>query len=251
MRGINGNLAWGNAIVPIRMYKATEDGTPHFNNLHDKDNGRLSLRRVCSICNEPMNDQNTVLGYEVDKEYVIFSKAEVEGLKSKDNSFTLYGFCEKAEIADFDLISESAYFIGTADKKKGGFELYGLLNKSMVKANKVAIVGWTTRGQKHIGVMMPYGEGFLLKEMHFASEVRSIDEVEIESVQVKDDLVAKGVARINKMAIPFDHDAYHDDFAETVHKLVEARALGGADLLGSEPIQVEKRSSTDDLFAND
>jgi DNA end-binding protein Ku len=253
MRGINGNLAWGNAIVPIRMYKATEDGTPHFANLHDKDQGRLSMKRVCSVCNEPLTDENTVLGYEVGKDMVIFTKDEVKGLKAKDNGFQLYGFCDLADIHDIFLLTEGSYFVGTADKKKStnvGIELFNLLNKGMIKANKVALVSWTTRGQKHIGVMMPYGDGFLLKEIHFASEIRDMNEVELERVQVKESALDKAVARINKMGIAFDHEHYHDDFAETVNKLVQMRALGGADLLETEPAVIERPSSAEELLSD-
>lgn len=241
---LGGNLQFGDMSIPIRLYTATESGSVSFKQRHAEDNGEVRYQKVCAICGKTLQDS------EIVKEFngATFTKEELDGLKGeRDKSFRVYGFCGRAELDD--LILEKAHFVGTAKKEEGGYDKFTFLHKSMVKAKKVAVVGWVSRGKKHTAMMTAYGQGFLLKEILYAPEVRHIEEVEVAEVNVPDEVIGKGVKRIQSMTMKFDHEAYVDDYAESIRKIAESRSLG--EITGEAPTPLPtKASSLQDLVAS-
>ena len=47
-----GAISFGLVTVPVKLYPATEEKSLKFNQLHDKDHGRIRYQRVCAVCGE-------------------------------------------------------------------------------------------------------------------------------------------------------------------------------------------------------
>ena len=48
----SGSISFGLVNVPVRLMSATRDLNVRFNQLHEKDNGRIRYKRVCEVCGE-------------------------------------------------------------------------------------------------------------------------------------------------------------------------------------------------------
>ena len=64
-----GAISFGLVSIPIRVFPATEEKTLRFNQLHDKDGGRIKYQRVCAIDGEEVPFEHIVKGYEIEKDH--------------------------------------------------------------------------------------------------------------------------------------------------------------------------------------
>ena len=227
MRSIlSGNLTVGTISIPIRLYSASEETRIGFNQVHKEDKGKVKYLKVCSVCQKPLGNEDICKGYEVAGQMITFTDEEIEALKPQTNkAVRLVGFVDRNAIPD--ILLDKPYFVGTENPKKGGVaQPFQLLHKAMVKSGKVGIVSWVSRSAEAIGMLVPYGKGFLLKRMLYADEVRNIEEVEVLDATIPDALVEKGIQLIEKLAVPFDHTAFKESYSESIRKVIEARAMG-------------------------
>jgi non-homologous end joining protein Ku len=60
------------------------------------------------------------------------------------------------------------FYPGTESAKKGGVgKPYSLLREGMARSGKVAIVSWIAHQTEHLGMMVPYKNGLLIKGLLF------------------------------------------------------------------------------------
>ena len=77
-----GAISFGLVSIPIRVFPATEEKTLRFNQLHDKDGGRIKYQRVCSIDGEEVSFDHIVKGYEVEKDhYVMLDDESIDAFR--------------------------------------------------------------------------------------------------------------------------------------------------------------------------
>src|SRR3977135_1541323 len=75
-------ISFGLVSIPTKLYTTNETGSEiHFNMLHDADSARLKQQYICTQCNEIVDREHTVKGYEHSKgQYVVFSNDELKAL---------------------------------------------------------------------------------------------------------------------------------------------------------------------------
>jgi DNA end-binding protein Ku len=73
-------ISFGLVSIPTKLYTTNESsGDIHFNMLHEADGARLKQQYICTKCNEVVDREHTVKGYEHAKgQYVIFSAEELK-----------------------------------------------------------------------------------------------------------------------------------------------------------------------------
>lgn len=242
----SGYLGFGSIVIPVRIYSASEDVRLHLPRVHTDDNGAVIRQEVCATCGKVLHTEDISKVYDVPtgevkmdengelsstSHPVMFKDEEFKAFKAPaSKQIRLVGFCDRREIDD--LILDKPHFVGTGTKKEGGFQSFVLLREAMVKAGKVAIISWTSRGESYVGMMTPYGKGFLLKKLLYFDEARSVDDVSIEDAPVNPALVEKAVKLVEKLTAQFDHSQYTDKYAEDVRKFVTARIEG----IAPEPV---------------
>ena len=223
---LSGNLTVGAITIPVRLYSASEKSSVDFHQVHKEDKGRVKHVKVCTVCEKPLSSEDICKGYEVAGQVVTFTNEELDALKPMTGrGFRLVGFVNRAEIPD--IVLDKPHFIGTENAKKGGVgQPFTLLHRAMVQSGKVGLVSWVARSSESIGMLVPYGRGFMLKRILYANKVRSIEEVEVLEAEIPDALVAKGVQLIEKLTIEFDHEKFEESYSESIKKIIEARAMG-------------------------
>ena len=75
-------ISFGLVSIPTKLYTTNESaGDIHFNMLHEADGARLKQQYICTKCNEVVDREHTVKGYEHAKgQYVVFSAEELTAL---------------------------------------------------------------------------------------------------------------------------------------------------------------------------
>ncbi len=240
-------LGFGAVSIPIRIYKAKEDGGVSFHQYHSADKGAVRYDKVCSACGKHLQWDQIEKGKQVGREIILFKDEELDAMRpASSRTMRVLGFYDSRQIPEIAL--SEPYYVGTETKKNGGVGApFILFREALKKSGKVCVVGWVSRGHDHYGQLEPHGELLLLKELSLASDVRLIDDIEVLDAKVPEALVKKAVSGIIMKLTKkeFDWDSLKDGYTETVSKYVEAKALG--EEVTVEEFLPEKTSEVRDL----
>src|SRR3989339_754831 len=143
----NGTLNFGLVSIPVKLYSAVEAKGVNFRMLHDKCKQPLNYKKICSKCKEEVDWKNVVKGIEIgENKYKVFSKEEIEKLKSKKSSII-----EILKFVDFSQIdpiyfNDHYYLVPSKEKEKA----YFLLKTILQTTAKVAIGRFILREKEQI-----------------------------------------------------------------------------------------------------
>jgi DNA end-binding protein Ku len=240
-------LGFGSVSIPVRIYKAKEDGGISFHQYHSADKGSVKYDKVCASCGKHLQWDQIEKGKQVGREIILFKDEELDAMRpTSSRTMRIIGFYDPRQIPE--IAFGEPYYVGTEMKKNGGVGApFTLFRDALKKSGKVCVVGWVSRGHDHYGMLEPYDELLLLKELSLASDVRPTDDIELLTAKIPDALVKKAVSGIIMKLTKkeFDWDALKDGYAETVSKYVEAKALG--EEVTIEEFLPEKPSEVRDL----
>ncbi|HEU4341537.1 MAG TPA: Ku protein [Candidatus Binatia bacterium] len=221
----SGTISFGLVSIPVKLYTAASSQAISFNLLHAKCGNRIRQQRFCPVCNEVIEREDLVRGYEFAKDqYVRFQEAELEALEQEAS--------QAIEISQFVPLStvdpiyfEKSYYLGP---DKGGEKPYRLLAEAMSKAGKVALAKFVMRGKENLVLVRPAMSGLLLHTMYFGDEVRSFDEVpKGESAKVSEAETSLAIRLIEELSTQeFRPEEFEDEYRQRVLELVEQKAQG-------------------------
>lgn len=221
-------IGFGAVSIPVRIYKAKEDGGVSFHQYHAADRGAVRYDKVCSVCGKHLEWSQVEKGKQLGREVILFKDEELDAVRpASSRTMRVIGFYDPKLIPEIALAEP--FYVGTEMKKSGGVgAAFILFREALLKSGKVCVVGWVSRGHDHYGVLQPYGEVLLLRQLTLASDIRPTDDIEILPGKVPETLVKKAVSGIvMKMTKKeLNWDALKDSYSETVGKYVEAKALG-------------------------
>jgi len=221
----SGTLSFGLVSIPVKMFTAASSQSVAFNMLHAKCGGRIKQQQMCPACNEVLDRQSLVKGYEFTKEqYVRFSDDELKNLEGEASQSI-----DIAEFVPLDQVDpiyfEKTYYLGP---DKGGDKAYRLLFDAMNKTQRVALAKFVMRGKESLVLVRPSKGGLMLHTMYFADEVRDFSEIEKgEGAAVKSGELDLALRLIQELTgEKFEPERYHDDYRERVLAAVEQKVEG-------------------------
>jgi DNA end-binding protein Ku len=138
----------------------------------------------------------------------------------------IQGFCKFEELPTVAM--SRPYYLGTGKMQKGGLggESFQLLKKAMEKSGKVAVIKWISRTNEYLGMLQSYEKGFLLKQLLYEEQVRSMDQIEVAEGEVDQKLLEMGLLAVEKLSFNFNWSQYMETYTQEVRKLIEKKALG-------------------------
>jgi DNA end-binding protein Ku len=218
-----GAISFGLVTIPIRMYTATEEKSFKFNQLHEKDGGRIKLKRTCSVCGEEVTWDELTKGYEYEKDhYVVMSDDEIARGVQSTRTIDILKFVPADEI---DAIYwKNPYYLVP---EQTGAKAYALLRKALGDEGYVAIAKVAFRDKEHLATLRLRDNVFVLETMYWPDEIRAAD---FEEVQIDDEVRPQELkmarSLIENMTDHFDPDEFHDDYREKLEELVQAKIDG-------------------------
>ncbi|MGQ0586140.1 MAG: non-homologous end joining protein Ku [Gammaproteobacteria bacterium] len=227
-------VSFGLVSIPVKLFSATEASRQiSFNLLHKDCGSRLRQQYFCVKDDVPVGRDQMVKGYEFAKDqYVMFSPEELKAMEEAGTHM--------AEIVEFVPLSaidpvyfDKAYYIGP---DKGGAKPYALLQKALLESERCAIGHWAARGKSYIVMIRPVANGLVMQQLLYADEVRSIGEIDIPKLEVKETELKLAHKLIEQQSSDkFNPADYKDEVRARIEKAIEKKVEGQEITLADEP----------------
>ena len=227
-------VSFGLVSIPVKLFSATEASRQiSFNLLHKDCGSRLRQQYFCVKDDVPVGRDQMVKGYEFAKDqYVMFSPEELKAMEEAGTHM--------AEIVEFVPLSavdpvyfDKAYYIGP---DKGGAKPYALLQKALLQSERCAIGHWAARGKSYIVMIRPVANGLVMQQLLYADEVRSIGEIDIPKLEVKETELKLAHKLIEQQSSDtFTPSDYKDEVRMRIEKAIEKKVEGQEITLADEP----------------
>jgi DNA end-binding protein Ku len=241
----SGTISFGLVSIPVKLYTAASSESPSFNLLHAKCGNRIRQQRLCPVCNEVVERDDLVRGYEFAKDqYVRIADDELKALEGEASK--AIEISEFVPLATVDPVYfEKSYYLGP---DKGGEKPYRLLAEAMAQAGKVALAKFVMRGRENLVLLRSSQNGLMLHAMYFADEVRDFGEIEKgESAKISGAETNLAMRLIDELSSDqFKPEQYEDEYRQRVMDLVNSKAEG-KEITVVEP--VAQRAQVIDLMA--
>jgi len=241
----SGAITFGLVSIPVKLYSAASSQAVSFNLLHAKCGNRIHQQRHCPVCNEVVEREDLVKGYEFAKDrYVKFTDEEIKALEGEASK--AIEIAEFVPLAKVDPIYfEKTYYLGP---DKGGEKAYRLLADAMTQAGRVALAKFVMRGKENLVLIRSAQKGLMLHTMYFADEVRNFDEISKgESAKISGAETNLALRLIDELSNEqFSPERYEDEYRQRVLDLVQKKAEGKEITIAEPPVQ---RAQVIDLMA--
>jgi DNA end-binding protein Ku len=219
-----GAISFGLVSIPVRVYTATEEKTLRFNQLHEKDHGRIKYKRVCSKDGEEVPFDEIVKGYEYEKDrYVILDDEDFEAVPVESTrTIDIAQFVDQAEIDP--IYYKKTYYLGP---EEAGVKAYQLLSEALRDGEKVGIAKVSFRDKEHLAAVRLMDGVLVLDTMFWPDEIREADFPELEKTQkVSDKELQMAKSLIENLTEGWKPDAYTDEYREALLEIVEKKVAG-------------------------
>jgi DNA end-binding protein Ku len=218
-------ISFGLVSIPVKLYSATESGKSiSFNMLHKGCGSRLKQQYICVKEEIPVAREDIVKGYEFAKDqYVMFSPEEIKALEEAGThsaDITEFVPLESVDPVYFD----KAYYVAP---DKGGAKPYALFARALQDSNRCALGRWASRGKQHIVMFRAVDDGLIMQQLLYADEVRSMKDLEIPRIEVKDgELKLAGQLIEQQSNEAFDPSGYTDEVRARIEAAVQKKVDG-------------------------
>jgi len=218
-------ISFGLVAIPVKLYSATE-ASQHisFNLLHKTCGSRLRQQYFCVKEEVPVGRDEIVKGYEFAKDqYVMFSPEELKALEEVGTHAA--DITEFVPIAAIDPVYfDKAYYLAP---DKGGAKPYALFTKALRESKRCALGRWAARGKEYIVMIRPVEDGLVMQQLLYAVEVRSIKEIDIPVMDVKEAELKLARQLIEQQSSnKFDPTEYKDDVSARVEAAIQKKVEG-------------------------
>jgi DNA end-binding protein Ku len=218
-------ISFGLVSVPVSLYSASESSaTVSFNMLHKSCGNRLKQQYICSKEGTIVEKDDIAKGYEFAKgQYVTFTPEEIKALDEKaTNSIDIAEFVPLNSVDRMYL--DKVYYLGP---DKGGDRAYRLLGEALKVTGRAAVGQYSARGKQHLVLVRPLNGVLVMEQLHYASELKPVDEVPHPETPVKDVELALARQLIEQSSSEeFQPENYRDTVRERVLDAIQQKVEG-------------------------
>jgi DNA end-binding protein Ku len=218
-------VSFGLVAIPVRLYSASVSAARiRFHMLHTKDGSRLRQQYVCLKEGVVVASDEIVKGYELAKDrYVMFTADEIKALEEAGSRSI-----DVAEFVPLDSVDpvyfDTTYYL-TPDR--GGARPYTLFVTALRDSERCAVGRWAMRGRGHVIILRPLKNVLALHQLHFAPELLSPSELEVEESPVRDAELKLARQLIEQQtAARFDPAAYRDEVEARIEAAIQRKVQG-------------------------
>jgi DNA end-binding protein Ku len=219
----SGAISFGLVNVPVRMYSAIQPHDLHFHYVHTKDSSRIGYEKICKQEGKAVPDKEIAKAFEYEKgEYVFmsdedFEAAQVEGHKT----------IEIRDFVPYDQIDpiffDKTYYLGPGE---GAENVYALLRAAMEESGLAAIAKYVFHDRQYLGCLRVREGVITLVRMHFADEIRPMDEIAPSGGKVGKREREMAAKLVDSFAGDLEPEKYRDTYRDTLCEIIEAKRKG-------------------------
>ena len=242
----SGTIAFGLVSIPVKLFPSVSPSAAiRFNTLHADCGTRVRQQFYCPQHGEVVGRDQTVKGYEFAKDqYVTFSKEELDAVEEQST-----GGIDITEFVPIDEVDPiyyaKAYYLGP---DQGASRAYRLLAEALRKTGLCALAKYAARGKQYLVLLRPMDKALVMQQLHYPAEVREMDDVAFEDVEVAEGELDLAIKLIEQGASKtFAPDRYEDEVRARVEALI-AKKVEGEDITQA-PAQSPKTQVIDLMAA--
>ncbi|MGC0418819.1 Ku protein [Embleya sp. AB8] len=242
-----GAITFGLVSIPVQLFPATEEHGVHLHQVHEKDGGRIRLKRYCELEEREVPYREIAKAYEApDGRQAVLTDEDMAELPLPSKKvIDVLAFVDVDEIDP--LMLSKAYYLQTATPAAA--KPYVLLREALTKAGKSAVTKITLRTRESLALLRVHDDILILQTMLWPDEVRAADGLAPEgSFEIRPQELKMATSLMDTLSEDFDFRALHDDYKEALDRLVVARLEGTAPS-GGEEAGVEAPDNVVDLMA--
>jgi DNA end-binding protein Ku len=216
----SGSITFGLVTVPVALYAATRPRGVGMR-MVAPDDAPVQRRYVCSKDEQPLDGDEIVRGYEIEKgKFVVVTDEELEAIaprKSREIDLRLF--------VDRDAINpmyfERAYFLVPAG---GTNKAYRLLAEVMESRRQAGIATFVMRAKEYLVAILAENGILRAETLRFHNELRTPADVGLpEPAKVPAAEAKKFETQIGRRTKKLDLEEFLDEHAERLEKVVKKR----------------------------
>ncbi len=220
-----GSISFGMVLIPVRVYAAADDNRINFSMLCQEHHEQLSYKRWCPEGHEVQWNE-IEKGYRITRDKIVaVSRDDIQKVKPKTTK--MIDVQEFVDVSQIDpIFFEKSYYV-VPDKQ--GEKAYSLFIEVMRLTNKAAIGKVVMRDKEYIISLRPYKNGLVMHILHYADELRNINELpELqELVQTKKEELDLAKMLVENLVVEnFDASRFNDAYTKALKDLIKAKSEG-------------------------
>jgi len=218
-----GSLGFGMVAIPVKMYKAVEEKSIHFNQLHEACGTQVKMPKYCPTCDRQVEASEIIKAYPLDAKagkFVPVTSEELGNLPLDSiKSIKVDGFIKGIEDPRW---FNTAYVLAPEEV---GAKAFVLFTKAMEESGVIGIAKISVRERESLCAVRPFGGVLILQTMHWGDELRDYGEL-IPFADVSEKEMEMAKALITGMTSEIDLDSYQDDYRKALVELISAKLEG-------------------------
>jgi DNA end-binding protein Ku len=225
------SLSFGLVSIPVKLFPATESASDVRFNLLAPDGSRVRQQYVSESSGEVVERSSMKKGYEFEKgRFVVFTSDELKALEdSASHVVDIVAFVRESAVDP--IYYDKAYYI--APDKRGG-KPYSLLQQALAESGRCALAKWSFKGKTRIVQVRPNEDGLVFQQLLFATEVRSMKDLNIEHVPASAPELKLALQIIEQGAEDtYDPTAFEDEEKKRILEAID-RKIEGKEVISSE-----------------
>jgi DNA end-binding protein Ku len=240
-----GSISFGLVNIPITHHTAPRSEDLKFRQLRAKDLSPVNYKRVAQADGKEVPWGQIVKGYEYEKgKFVVikeedFKRVDIEATQTVD----IMNFVELKEVNP--VFFHKPYYM---EPQKGGDRAYVLLRNALKDTGKIGIAKVVIKTRQHLAAVKPQGEGLMLELMHFAAELKDIEDFKQPrqaKIAKKEGDMAK--ALIDSMSEKWNPESYKDEYREALQEMIEDKVEHGGKSAPKKATRQKRPSNVIDL----
>jgi DNA end-binding protein Ku len=222
-----GSISFGLVNIPVGLYPANKHKQRlDLHLLRDSDLSPIHYKKVAEADGKEVPKEHVVKGYEYEKDrYVVLNDEDFQRVEIKSN--------QTVDIREFVQLSEidpryfdEPYFLAP---EKRGEKAYELLRTTLEKTGLAGIAKVVIRPpREHLAVVKPLDGVLVLETMHFADELRDSSELQPSKASVGQKELQMAETLVKAMTGRWEPGKYHDEYRESLLKIIEQKIRTGA-----------------------
>jgi DNA end-binding protein Ku len=197
--------------------------TLHFHLVHEKDSSPIGYQKVCKAEEKPVSDDEVVKAFEQSPgEFVFLSDEDFEQARERGaRSIDVLDFVPAGEIDP--IYFAKTYYLGPAD---GAERVYALLARALEESGLVAVATFVMRDREHVAALRIREGVITLEQLHFADEIRPVEEIRPERQRVGKEELAMARRLIESGTTAWQPERYEDTYEQRLREAIEAKRRG-------------------------
>jgi DNA end-binding protein Ku len=220
----------------VALYPATTTSQRiRFNIINRKTGNRIRNDVVDADTGEPVEPEDRVKGYEVDKgQYVLVDDEELDNVALEStHTIAIDEFVPMAEV-DRIYLDESFYIVPQDDVAQ---EAFAVIREAMRKEDLAGLARVVIYRREHLLLLRPRGKGLMATTLRYKNEVRDEKDYfdEIESIKVAPDMLKLATHILETKKGHFEPEKFEDRYENALKDLIKAKRAGKAPPALAEP----------------